>query len=229
MKITCIRDGLLIKVELSPDDPLYILFDKLNITDKNTKLLYGSHAYRIDNIITFWEIGLKNNAEVMITTQLIIGGCENMCRFVNLSKEFIRKDEVSDNVPNIPKWRAIGKGINLYVICKNDNCEAKGNQVIMHVESKKYDVYNEGFMGICPICKKHFDLDTCSFYMCNYKFEGAYFNKSIDDWVDLPGNVQKTCEGKDFYYDFNKPVRGKEGKVKYKKLILKVVSYHDYE
>jgi len=229
MKITCIRDGLYIKVELSLDDPLNILFDKLNITEKNTKLLYESHAYRIDNIITFREIGLKNNAEVMITTQLIFGGCENMCRFANLSEEFIRKDEVSDNVPNIPKWRTIGKGINLYGICKNDNCEAKGNQVIMHVESKKYDVYNEGFMGICPICKKHFDLDTCSFYMCNYKIEGAYFNKFIDDWVDLPGNVQKTSEGKDFYYDFKKPVRGKEGKVKYKKLKLKVVSYHDEE
>jgi hypothetical protein len=229
MKITCIRDGLHIKVELSLDDPLNILFDKLNITEKNTKLLYESHAYRIDNIITFREIGLKNNAEVMITTQLIFGGCENMCRFANLSEEFIRKDNVSKYNPNIPKWRLIGKGINLYGICQNSNCVAKGKQVIKHVDSKEYDVYNEGFMGICPMCNKHFDLDTCSFYHCDYKCEGTYFDKSKDNWVDLPGDIQKTSGGKDFYYDYNKPVRGKEGKVKYKKLVLKVIQYHDSE
>ena len=149
-----------------------------------------------------------------------------MNRFANLSEEFIRKDEVSKNDPNIPDWRTIGKGINLYGICNYHNCQAKGKQVIMHVESKEFDVYNEGFMGVCPMCKKHFDLDTCSFYKCDYKCEGTYFDKEKDDWVDLPGTVQKTSGGKDFYYDFNKPVRGKEGKVKYKKIILKVINYH---
>ena len=61
------------------------------------------------------------------------------------------------------------------------------------------------------------------------KCVGTYFDKSEDTWVDLPGNVKKTSGKKNFYYDFNKPVPGKEGKVKYKKLILKVVNYHGYE
>jgi hypothetical protein len=50
-----------------------------------------------------------------------------------------------------------------------------------------------------------------------------------DEWVDLPSEILKTSGGKDFYYDYNKVVDGKEGKVKYKKLILKVIEYHDYE
>ena len=129
----------------------------------------------------------------------------------------------------IPKWRTIGKGINLYGICQNNNCVAKGKQVIKHVDSKEYDVYNEGFMGICPICGKHFDLDTCSFYMCDYKCEGTYFDYSKDDWVDLPDIIQKTSGGKDFYYDYKKTVRGKEGKIKYKKLKLKVIDFHTNE
>ena len=96
----------------------------------------------------------------------------------------------------------------------------------MHVESKEYNLLNEGFMGICPMCKKHFNLDTCSFFYCDYKCEGTYFDKNKDEWVELPDEIKKTSGGKDFYYDFNKIVDKKEGKVKYKKLILKVINYH---
>jgi len=42
----------------------------------------------------------------------------------------------------------------------------------------------------------------------------------------LPDEIKKTSGGKDFYYDFNKIVDKKEGKVKYKKFILKVINYH---
>ena len=220
-------------VVVSPNDYLYVLLDKLNITDKKTKFMYDSKIYDMASFETFQEIKLTlDNTRIFIYKPNAIlgaGGSEVMNRFANLSDEFLRKDDVAHNNPNIPKWRTIGKGINLYGICNYNSCKAKGKQVIMHVKSDEYDVYNEGFLGICPMCKKHFDLDTCSFYKCDYKCVGTYFDKSEDTWVDLPGNVQKTSGGKDFYYDFNKPVRGKEGKVKYKKLILKVVSYHDYE
>ena len=183
----------------------------------------------MDSILTFQEIGLTYDTMIVAINQALSGGSEEMNRFANLSDEFLRKDDVAHNDPNILKWRTLGKGINLYGICNYNSCRAKGKQVIMHVKSDIYDVYNEGFMGICPMCKKHFDLDTCTFYKCDYKCVGTYFDKSEDTWVDLPGNVKKTSDGKIFYYDFNKPVRGKEGKVKYKKLILKVVNYHDYE
>ena len=228
MKITCKLGSNNTKVvEVSPDDHLYVLLNKLNITDKTAKFIFKGMAYGMGSIQTFREIGLTYDARILLNDKPISGGEEN--RFANLSDEFLRKDDVAHNNPNIPKWRYIGKGINLYGICNYSGCEAKGEQVIMHVKSDEYDVYKEGFMGICPMCKKHFDLDTCSFYKCDYKCVGTYFDKSDDTWVDLPGNVQKTSGGKDFYYDFNKPVRGKEGKVKYKKLILKVVNYHDYE
>ena len=230
MKIACILGVYGDKVvEVSPDDHLYVLLNKLNITDKTTKFIFKGMAYGMGSIETFREIGLTYDAIIVVSRQAISGGGGDMNRFANLSDEFLRKDDVAHNNPNIPDWRTIGKGINLYGICNYNSCKAKGKQVIMHVKSDEYDVYNEGFMGICPMCKKHFDLDTCSFYKCDYKCVGTYFDKSEDTWVDLPGNVQKTSGGKDFYYDFNKPVRGKEGKVKYKKLILKVVNYHDYE
>ena len=226
MKITCKLGTNNIKVEVSPNDQLNILLTKLNIKNKATKFIFGGKTYDMVCIQTFREIGLTCDCRITIINPAVAGGGEDMNRFANLSDEFLRKKDVAHNDPNIPDWRTIGKGINLYGICNYSGCEAKGKQVIMHVESDEYDVYNEGFMVICPMCKKHFDLDTCSFYKCDYKCVGTYFDKSEDTWVDLPGNVKKTSEGKIFYYDFNKPVRGKEGKVKYKKLILKVVSYH---
>ena len=231
MKITCKLDTKTTKiVEVSPNDPLHILLKKLQITDKYTKFIFNGTTYSIFSILTFKEIGIYSDSRIIMGGQGISGGGgEESNRFANLSEEFIRKDNVSEYNPNIPKWRTIGKGINLYGICQNSNCVAKGKQVIKHVDSKEYDVYNEGFMGICPMCNKHFDLDTCSFYHCDYKCEGTYFDKSKDNWVDLPGDIKKTSGGKDFYYDYNKPVRGKEGKVKYKKLVLKVIQYHDSE
>ena len=229
MKIKCKLGANFEVVEVSPNDQLNILLTILNITDKTAKFIFDGETYSMASIQTFQEIGLTYDTRIFVSNQGKAGGGEDMNRFANLSDEFLRKDEVSENDPNIPKWRTIGKGINLYGICNYNSCRAKGKKVIMHVKSDEYDVYNEGFMGVCPMCKKHFDLDTCSFYKCDYKCVGTYFDKSEDTWVNLPGNVKKTSGGKIFYYDFNKPVRGKEGKVKYKKLILKVVGYHYHE
>ena len=88
-----------------------------------------------------------------------------------LSEEFIRRDNASGFNPNLPDWRTIDKGINLYGICQKSKCVAKGKQLIKNNDSKEYDFYNEGFMGIRQLCGKHFDLETCSFYMCDYKCE----------------------------------------------------------
>ena len=97
----------------------------------------------------------------------------------------------------------------------------------MNANSKEYDVVNESFMGICPMCHKHFDLDTCSFFMCDFKCEGKYFDKKKDEWVDLPDEIRSTSDRKDYYFNYQKVVEVKEGKVKYKKLILKIIRYHD--
>ena len=179
-----------------------------------------------DESLTLYEYHIQNDDIITVGMPSVAGG-GGPDEFANLSEEFIRKDEVLSSDSNAPDWRAVGRGINLYGICQHDECVVKGKQVIMHVDSKEYNVVEESFMGICPMCKKHFDLDTCSFFMCDYKCEGKYFDKKKDDWVDLPGEIRSTSERKDFYFDFKKVVEGKEGKVKYKSLILRVVRLHD--
>ena len=178
-----------------------------------------------DENLTLYECHIKNNDIITIGMDKVKGGGPD--EFANLSEEFIRKDEVLSPGSNVPPWRQVGRGINLYGICQQDTCVAKGRQVIMPVHSEIYDVVEESFMGICPMCKKHFDLDTCSFFKCDFQCEGKYFDKRKDEWVDLPNEIRSTSDGKDFYFDYQKVVEGKDGKVKYKKLLLKVIRLHD--
>ena len=107
-------------VVVSPNDYLYVLLDKLNITDKKTKFMYDSKIYDMASFETFQEINLTlDNTKIFIYKPNSIsgaGGSEVMNRFANLSDEFLRKDDVAHNDPNILKWRTIGKGINLYGI-----------------------------------------------------------------------------------------------------------------
>ena len=230
MKLICLLGDLGAQVvEVLPNDPLYSLLQKLDISDKTTFIFEG-RTFCVSSILTFSEIGINKDCNLFFMNPAISGGCgSEYSKFANLSDEFISKIDVSRNNPNIPKWRTVGKGINLHGICLNKNCVANGKEVTRHIKSKEYNIINEGFMGICPMCNKHFDLDTCSFYKCDYKVEGTYFDKFIDDWVDLPDKIQKTSGGKVFYYDYKKEISGKEGKVRYKRLILKVFNYHDYE
>ena len=204
--------------------------NKLGIAIHNHLMLKKAHRRNsislTDENLTLDKCRITNGDEIIIVNTDVVGGGPD--EFANLSKEFIRKDEVlSSDSKNVPDWRSVGPGINLYGICEQENCVAKGKQVIMHVYSNEFDVIKESFMGICPMCHKHFDLDTCSFFKCDYKTEGTYFDKKKDEWVDLPGEIENTSDGKDFYFDYKKVVQGKDGKVKYKKLILKVVRYHD--
>ena len=220
MKIYLVFPNLIKEVEVSPDDPVNIIWTKFVI---NARIIVVSgQPVTVNSTKTFRELDVEEGHFINISEYYDSG--PKYDRLANL--ELMRKDEVSNNNPNIPIWRTIGKGINLYGICNNDNCQAKRRQVIMQVASKEYNIFNQGFLGVCPMCKTHFNVDACSFYKCDYKCEGIYFDKMMGRWIDLPGNVQETSGGKDFYFDFNKNDSGNEGKVLYKKLILKVVNYH---
>ena len=172
----------------------------------------------------------KNSKKITICCVNAVRGGGDTNVFANLSDDYITQSNVTKfNDPRIPDWRVVAKGINLYGICENSKCKAKGKQVIMNVESKEIDLYKENFMGKCPMCGKHFDLDTCGFYFCDYKLEGSYFDKEVDDWVNLPEDTKSTRDQKESYYDPSKIVEGKQSKVKYNKLILKVINIHNNE
>lgn len=66
-----------------------------------------------DENLTLNESHVKNDSTITIGKNDVKGGGGD--EFANLSKEFIRKDEVlSSDSKEVPDWRYICKGINLY-------------------------------------------------------------------------------------------------------------------
>lgn len=145
MKIYLVFPNLIKEVEVSPDDPVNVIWTKFVI---NTPIIVVSgEPVRENSTKTFRELDVEEGHLINISEYYDNGPIYD--RFANL--ELMRKDEVSNNNPNIPIWRTIGKGINLYGICNNDNCQAKRRQVIMQVASKEYNIFNQGFLGVCPM------------------------------------------------------------------------------
>ena len=60
-------------VEVHVDDPLYILLDKLDITDKHVKFLFNRATYPIASILTFGEIGINSDCTIILINRAIAG------------------------------------------------------------------------------------------------------------------------------------------------------------
>jgi hypothetical protein len=60
-------------VEVNPSDPLYVLLDKLKITDKRTKFIFKGITYGMSSIETFQEIGLTYDTKITVSNQAISG------------------------------------------------------------------------------------------------------------------------------------------------------------
>ena len=82
-------------VVVSPNDYLYVLLDKLNITDKKTKFMYDSKIYDMASFETFQEIDLTlDNTKIFIYKPNAISGAgssEVMNRFPIYLMNFLER------------------------------------------------------------------------------------------------------------------------------------------
>ena len=74
MRLTCKMGSRNVKVvEVQPNDALFTLLCKLNISDKNTKFIFNGITYSMSSIQTFKEIGLTSDARIAVNNQAIAG------------------------------------------------------------------------------------------------------------------------------------------------------------
>lgn len=74
MRLTCKLGTKNIKVvEVQPHEALYILLNKLSISDKNTKFIFNGITYSMGSIQTFAEIGLTSDSRIAVNNQGIAG------------------------------------------------------------------------------------------------------------------------------------------------------------
>ncbi len=110
MRITCKLGTRNIKVvEVSLDDPLLVLLEKLNICDKKTKFIFKGVTYSMSSCFTFKEIGITEDCRIFINNQGISGGYE-------YNKEINIKFIICQS--NISSKKTSGKIIELYGLLK---------------------------------------------------------------------------------------------------------------
>lgn len=73
-----------------------------------------------------------------------------------------------------PRWRIAGRGLCLEGMCKNSNCEAFDQQVIMSIGYERFDFGHDigDTTTFCPMCKEYVDPVTCGFNNCWWRYEG---------------------------------------------------------
>ena len=174
--------------------------NKGGITLENISKLINTKNYRLDV-----EIGgitanvqiITENCDLSVHKRLLGGGGPPL-PFVDVEKGKIKNLNFSKNAP---KWRKVGKGLNIFGICNNSKCEAYKKEVVyMTVLTKDGLIFNlnEKVADIrCPMCKKIIKAKTCGFYDCEYQFIGK---KIVDGEVIKYDSKTRETMGNNFEY-----------------------------
>ena len=142
------------------------IFSKLfNNVNYRLSVNVGGFSQRV-NLIT-------ENCDLALYKSIIGGSSFPALNFVDVEKNKINNLNFSQKAP---KWRKIGKGLNIFGFCNNPKCEAYKNEVV-HMTNLANDGLNfnlnEKIADIrCPICNKIIKPKTCGFYDCEYQFVG---------------------------------------------------------
>ena len=173
-----------------------------------TSVIFLFNADMIQNSQkTVGELSIKNGYTItVIDNNNVIGAGGPAIDFVDVSSKIVKKLEFSKDAP---KWREVCKGLNIFGICSNKNCIAKGKEVIYKTKLKEeglnFCLNNEIVNIKCPICNKIINPKTCGFWKCEYQFIGTKIEDGEEKEYD---SKTKETKGDEFEY-FNPYENGK--------------------
>ena len=179
--------------------------------------LYGAQKLELDKTLEEQNITppLKNKIVVNDVFNLI-GAGGPLIDFVDVSNGNTRKLVISHNAP---RWREIGKGLNIFGICQNPKCDSWKKEVVYKTKlnDKLVFILNDEILNIiCPICLKIIKVKTCGFYKCEYQFEGKMIKEGELKNYD---SKAKETHGNDFeYFD-----AFENGEIQWKELTIYVL------
>ena len=141
------------------------------------------------------------NIENGSTIHLILRMRGGWFGFVDVSsKKDSQKIQFSNSAPD---WRRAGIGLCLEGICKNKECEAYSQYVIMKMGSVCYDLGLPNDKTKCPICSKYVQPMTCAFNNCKYRYLGI---KNTPNGLERVRSDWKECDNN--YYRFDPKEHG---------------------
>ena len=133
------------------------------------------------------------------------GGPRPPFDFVDVTSNKIKLKKVTYARDPSKLHRKVKKGLNIFGICQNKKCGAKGKEVIYTTDLRKeglcFNINEEREKIICPICKTKFKKKTCGFWLCEYQFMGFYYDYEKGENIKYNSEPHETTEQNFEYFD----------------------------
>ena len=208
VKIVCKLGSRNKVVEVKISDPIYILLDKLKITDKKTKFIFGGNTYSIASLFTFQEIGLTTDTRIAFCNQAISGGG---LMTVDVSKN---QTKIVPFGNSGKKYRLVCPGLNIKSECKNRSCEAYNDTIYIEIGYvTKWNLLDNLKEKVrCPSCNERVKPLNFGFWLCRYEIE---YEKETENGYDE--NVVKGEAGDEY-----KTFANEDDKVEFTRLVFNI-------
>jgi ribosomal protein L37AE/L43A len=156
-------------VEVDISQPVSVLAEKLNITDRETKFMYNWETFCIYGAYTFEDIGLKQDNRIFINNQSISGGGVST---VDVSKNKTKILGLTHD-PNAKFYEYVTRGLNIKSECKNRSCEAYNNRIYIQIGYvTRWNLLDNLREKVrCPNCKERVKPLNFGFWDCRYEIE----------------------------------------------------------
>ena len=156
-------------VEVDISQPVSVLAEKLNITDKNRKFTYKGQPFSIYGLYTFEDIGIKQDTIISFTIQVPSGGGVST---VDVSKNKTKILGLTHD-PNAKFYECVIPGLNIKSECKNRSCEAYNNRIYIQIGYvTRWNLLDNLREKVrCPNCKERVKPLNFGFWDCRYEIE----------------------------------------------------------